>query len=172
MILCTGSVSRQSHAHTSDASGSPSPCFHAHIGTSHLKKADEKKNCENIFMLTGGVFFTYAIIRKWKHLPINSLHVTAVYTDAVFDTCQPMRRPKYISWSHPMKRLSKNMTKSLTLISTCQVLHCQADYLFCLHFVTATYSTLYYGHVMVRCPSRHLPTKLAELIRSNHLMES
>lgn len=57
-------------------------------------------------MLTWGVFFTHAIITKWKHLAINSLHMTTVYTDGVFDTCWPMRRPKYFLASSNEKIMS------------------------------------------------------------------
>lgn len=85
------------------------------------------------------------------HIESRRAHVTAVYADGVFlvfaqrrGRCWLLRGPEY---SSPSSKRFFFFKKSLilTLISTCQVVRCHGDCLFCLWFVTSATSTLYYS---------------------------
>lgn len=116
------------------------------------------------------VFFFFLLVWKkskcvsWGHLPNNLsgserwTRVPAVYADDVFpvatatDTFRPRSRAKHRSGSSMKINL-------LTLISTCQLVCCQGDCLFCFRFAISTSSAFYYSHVTVLCLYCHLLTK-------------
>lgn len=88
------------------------------------------------------------------------------------DMCRPMKRPQY-SLVLSLTKYNKNHWPLIILISNCQVVRCQGNYLSCFQLVTFyTSSIFYYSHIMVCCFSHHLPVKLAKFINSNHSMET
>lgn len=56
--------------------------------------------------------------------------------------------------------------------STYQALRYQGNDSYCFYLVTSSSSTLRHNHVTAHCLYRHLPTKLAQFIRSDHLMQT
>lgn len=133
------------------------------FGVLHRKRVKEMPNIFfnplfQIIYAHSSLFLTYANnlnaqIGRWKYILANQLphskqwtYMMAVYSGGAFPVspwrtatwlAQPMRRPNdsFVSSIHPI-------SPSRTILSSCQVVRCQGDGLFCFWFVASASSNI------------------------------
>lgn len=113
------------------------------------------------------VFTTACLVESATHI-LRVLHWKSVMIGFWLMRKKKTRKAEtwYVSTNEESTKVSSmpKLPLTPTIKPTCQVVHCQGDYLFCFWLLTST-SRFYCSHVMVRCFYHHLFLFLASFQR-------